>query len=165
MSARHTCSMVTVSLRQLSHLEALDIIEGRRPIGGWARDFPTETDIAVARMSQPASTTSNTPWSSPWLMICDDVVVGMLGIKGPPKDGHVEVGYGVVPSCQGRGVATAALRALLERLVGHELDVRAETATWNVASQGVLRQNGFVEVGRTANLEDGELIEWRRTLS
>jgi RimJ/RimL family protein N-acetyltransferase len=54
---------------------------------------------------------------------------------------------------------------LLDLLDGHQLDVRAETATWNTASQGVLRRNGFLEVGRTANLDDGELIEWRRRRS
>jgi len=154
--------MPEVSLHQLAHVEARDIVEGRRPALGWAPDFPSDTDVGVARMVQPSLADESTPWSSPWLMICEDVVVGMLGFKGPPARGELEVGYGVVPSRQGRGVATAALGALLELLHGHELDVSAHTAAWNLASQAVLRRNGFFEVGRTTNLEDGELIEWRR---
>jgi RimJ/RimL family protein N-acetyltransferase len=159
---RHTGSMVAVSLRQVGPHDVLDIVERRRPTVGWAPDFPTDTDIEVARRVSPTPEANYEPWSSPWLIVCDDVVAGMLGFKGPPARGAIEVGYGVVPSCQRRGIATAALGALLELLSPFELDVRAETAAWNVASQCVLRRNGFVECSRIATLDDGELIEWRR---
>ncbi|WP_177229562.1 GNAT family N-acetyltransferase [Lentzea albida] len=37
-----------------------------------------------------------------------DEVVGSLGLFWPPSDGRVEIGYGVVPSRQGRGYAVHA---------------------------------------------------------
>jgi RimJ/RimL family protein N-acetyltransferase len=162
VSARHTYAVLDVSLRQLGPREAHDVIERRRPKVGWAHDFPTDVDAAVARLARPYPEEPVEPWSSPWLIVADEVVVGMLGFKGPPKFEEIEVGYGVVPSFQGRGVATAALGLLLAVIRDRGLDVRADTATWNVASQGVLRRLGFVEVGRSWNPKDGDLIAWRR---
>jgi RimJ/RimL family protein N-acetyltransferase len=154
--------MEAVSLRQLSRAEALDMVEGRCTTKEWADDFPTEVDVVLARLTLAADVTP-TAWSAPWLMVSDGVVVGMLGFKGAPRAGQIEVGYGVAPSCQGRGVATAALRALLDLIRMERLVVRADTAAWNLASQGVLRRLGFVETGRSSSLEDGELINWQRS--
>jgi RimJ/RimL family protein N-acetyltransferase len=150
-----------VSLRPLSDEEALDIIEGRRRAHGWAEDFPTATDVGVARRVRGSAVEG--PWSSTWLILANEVVVGMLGFKGPPAHGAVDVGYGIVPSHQRRGIAATALGLLLDDTDSRRVDVCADTAAWNVASQGVLRRHGFVEVARSANLEDGELIRWRRT--
>lgn len=41
-------------------------------------------------------------------------LVGTVSYKRPPTDGVVEIGYSVVPSCQRRGLATEASRALIE---------------------------------------------------
>jgi RimJ/RimL family protein N-acetyltransferase len=153
--------MPAVSLRQLSRAEALDMVEGRCTSTEWASDFPTDVDVVLARLTL-ASDSTGTAWSAPWLIVSDGVVVGMLGFKGPPRAGEIEVGYGVAPSQQGRGVATAALAALLDLVRAEGLTVRADAATWNLASQGVLRRLGFVEVGRSSSLEDGELINWQR---
>jgi RimJ/RimL family protein N-acetyltransferase len=160
--AGHTYAVLDVSLRQLGPDEAHDVIERRRPSAGWALDFPTDVDVAVAKLGRPYLVEPIEPWSSPWLIIADEVVAGMLGFKGPPKVDEIEVGYGVVPSFQGRGVATAALGRLLEEVRDRGLAVRAETATWNVASQGVLRRLGFLEVGRSWSPKDSDLIQWRR---
>ncbi len=40
-------------------------------------------------------------------------VVGWGGFKGPPRDGTVELGYAIAPAREGRGLATAAVRAML----------------------------------------------------
>ena len=80
-------------------------------------------------------------------------MVGGIGFHGPPSGDVVEVGYGVVPPARGRGVATTALRLLLEvapglpgvrRIVGR-------TEESNLASQRVMTAAGMVLVGRDAD--------------
>src|SRR5437764_15495236 len=41
-------------------------------------------------------------------------LIGLGGYKGPPVDGEVEIGYGIAPERQGRGLATAAARWLID---------------------------------------------------
>jgi RimJ/RimL family protein N-acetyltransferase len=82
-----------------------------------------------------------------WQIVVDDLVVGDIGFHGPPADpaaASVEIGYNVVPAWQGRGVATKACRAIVQRAWrdGAVL-VRAETEPDNAASQTVLARNGF----------------------
>ncbi len=60
-------------------------------------------------------------------------------------DGDREVSYWIDPARWGRGLATAALRLLLEREATRPLHAR--TAAHNVASEAVLRRCGFAHVG------------------
>jgi RimJ/RimL family protein N-acetyltransferase len=73
-------------------------------------------------------------------------VVGGIGFRGPPKDGVAEIGYGIVPSRQGRGYATEAVNTVL--LLAWEQPetntVIAHTEIANLASQRVLGKAGFV---------------------
>jgi RimJ/RimL family protein N-acetyltransferase len=59
-------------------------------------------------------------------------------------------------------VAAAALSQLLALIAGRSLDVLAETATWNEASQSVLRHAGFQLVSQRRDVDDSELLVWRR---
>jgi ribosomal-protein-alanine N-acetyltransferase len=88
-------------------------------------------------------------------------VVGQLGTMGPPTADIVEIGYGVNASAQGRGIATAAVAALVRTLEGRPgLDeIVATTAASNRASRRVLEKNGFVCTGREQSAE-GELLTW-----
>lgn len=128
----------------------------------WATDFPGEVDRAVARGSAFPEEDRDTPWYGPWLVRRGGVVVGALGCKGPPRDGVVEIGYGIVPSARGRGVASGAVRLLLAHLDARGVAVVAETTTQNLPSQAVLRRVGFHEVARRHDESDGDLIVWRR---
>ncbi|MFY9782431.1 MAG: GNAT family N-acetyltransferase [Acidimicrobiales bacterium] len=157
--------LIEVSIRQVSVQEAMDIGAGVRPRTGWARDFPQEGDVAGMRYASAGPTGEPLPWSAPWLISVDDVVVGTIGFKGEPVAQELEVGYGVVPSCRRRGVATAALGQLLDTVSDHGFVIKAETAAWNVGSQHVVKKLEFIEVGRRRSDEDGELIVWRRTQS
>ena len=58
------------------------------------------------------------PWGSHLFFDDDGTLVGFGGFKGPPRDGEVEIGYAVAPPRQGRGLATAAATALVERARG-----------------------------------------------
>lgn len=77
------------------------------------------------------------------------VLVGVVGYKGPPERGEVEIGYGVVPEHQGRGYATEASAALVTRAFAQpEVDaVIAETLPELVPSIGVLEKLRFGFVG------------------
>lgn len=63
-----------------------------------------------------------------------------------PREGRRWVGYWVDRALWGKGIARAALRQLLELETSRPLF--AETADTNVRSQLVLRNSGFIEVGR-----------------
>ncbi len=73
-----------------------------------------------------------------------DVLVGTCGLKGPPDGGTVEVGYSVVPSWRRRGIATEAVRGLLDvaRARGATAAV-AHTLPHLAPSIGVLEGLGF----------------------
>lgn len=89
------------------------------------------------------------------------VAVGTAGFHGPPDaDGMVEVGYAVDPAHRRRGYARAALEELLGR-AARESDVRVVRACVrpdNRASNRLVAQYGFVEVGEQWDEEDGREI-------
>jgi RimJ/RimL family protein N-acetyltransferase len=73
------------------------------------------------------------------------ILIGSAGYKGPPSEGAVEVGYGIVPDQHRRGYASEAVGGLLahafavpavERVIG-------ETYPSLVPSIGVLEKCGF----------------------
>jgi RimJ/RimL family protein N-acetyltransferase len=149
-----------VVLRQVEEGESHNITNGVRPSTGWAEDFPARGDLAAMRMARfPRE--SDEPWSAQWLIVVDDEVSGTIGFKSAPRDNEVEIGYGVVPSRQRRGVATTALSQLLALIAGRSLDVCAETAISNEPSQMVLRHAGFQHVGQRRDADD-DLLVWRR---
>jgi RimJ/RimL family protein N-acetyltransferase len=154
-------STPTVSLRQVDQEVARTIIDGDRALCGWAEDFPARGDIAAMQMSRFSSESTET-WFGSYLMLVDNVVSGTIGFKGGPVANQVEIGYGVVPSRQGRGVATSALSQLLALISGLSLEVRAETEASNAASQSVLNHAGFQQVSRRRDRTGGDLIVWSR---
>jgi RimJ/RimL family protein N-acetyltransferase len=96
-----------------------------------------------------------------WLVSESDVVVAMIGFTKREADGRYEIGYGVAPAHQGRGVMTRALAVLLPLLAaqGHH-GLTVGTSVDNPASQRVLEKNGFVRTGTRDDPEDGALITW-----
>jgi ribosomal-protein-alanine N-acetyltransferase len=85
-------------------------------------------------------------------------VVGDAGFKGPPDErGVVEIGYGVVPSSEGRGYATEAVEALIAwaRAQPAAREVVACCYASNVASRRVLEKCGFRQVAT-----DGRVLDW-----
>jgi RimJ/RimL family protein N-acetyltransferase len=97
-----------------------------------------------------------------WMMAADGEVVGLCSYKQAPKDGMVEIGYGVAASRRNRGHATRAVSAMLafarqDAAVRH---VTAGTAVANIASQRALERNGFVRTGTGHDPDDGDLVLW-----
>lgn len=125
----------------------------RRP--DWHPDFPRDDDVGAASLWREGD-----PWG-PRSIVYDGATVGSIGFFGPPEpatDGvpEAEVGYGLVEPARGRGLATEALAALLQRADLAGVRVRAAVAPANAASLRVLAKAGFTGL-RGAN-EDGELV-------
>ncbi|MFD9220864.1 GNAT family N-acetyltransferase [Streptomyces sp. NPDC060064] len=76
-------------------------------------------------------------------VLADDVVVGHTAVYGPPEER--EVTYFIDRAYWGRGVATAALRALIELVPQRPLHARA--AADNAGSIRVLQKCGFSVTG------------------
>ena len=97
-----------------------------------------------------------------WFLLRGGTACGLLSYKAAPADGVVEIGYGVAPSWQGRGIASAGV-AQAVRLARRDglRALTAETAVDNVASRRVLERNAFRRTGERSDPEDGALIQWR----
>jgi RimJ/RimL family protein N-acetyltransferase len=91
-------------------------------------------------------------------------LVGWGGFKGPPDGGVVEIGYEIAESRQGRGLATAAARAMVAEALADERVVRviAHTLAEPNASNRVLGKVGFRFDGD--DREDGQPV-WRYALT
>ena len=97
-----------------------------------------------------------------WVMDDDYVVVGTIGAYDYEND-QIEVGFSVKGKCQGRGLATEALTAVLEYLTVNEgiSCVTAWCAAENIGSRRVLEQSGkqFVQTEKKGLTVDGKTYD------
>ena len=142
----------TLHLRLLPLDEVLLMLAGRPTAAmqaAWHPEYPLADTLEgltwlLAAYEAMGGPDLPSPWWSYQLMV-DGQAVGDIGFHGPLDDQQqVTIGYQVVPSVQGRGLATAAC-ALLVQLAWSAGARRllASTDADNVASQRVLRRNGF----------------------
>ena len=107
---------------------------------------------------------SSAPWWS-WLPILKDenLLIGNCGYKGPPTEGMVEIGYEVIPSYRGIGLATEIAAVLADNAFNHpEVNkVIAHTLAEENASCKVLRKCGFKFVTEITDPDDGLVWEWQ----
>lgn len=101
-----------------------------------------------------------------WRIVDGTDTVGLCSLTREPIRGVADIGYGIAPAFQGRGLATRAVAAVVDwaRHDGRLHRLTAETAVHNIASQQVLRRNGFDITGNRTDAEDGELYCWTRVL-
>jgi RimJ/RimL family protein N-acetyltransferase len=148
-----------------------------RHLSGDPKDFADEHGIRLHELSQSVALHSlefmrtfslETPadWFG-YLVVEGDSqqMVGTCSFKGPPVDHAVEIAYFTFPGFEGRGIATAMAKFLLERaaqLPGVKA-VIAHTAPEPGASTRILEKLGLSLAG-TAE-EDGALVWlWRKDL-
>jgi [ribosomal protein S5]-alanine N-acetyltransferase len=134
--------------------EAAAMRAGRRD-PAWHPGYPRPDDVDAASMAREGDT-----WG-PRHIVCDDAqgggqTVGTIGLLGPPVDGEVEVGYGLVEAARGRGLAAEALRALLAETDTAGVRVRAAVLPENGGSLRLLADCGFTELRGTD--EEGVLV-------
>jgi ribosomal-protein-alanine N-acetyltransferase len=164
-AARVPAELTTLRLR-LPLLDAENVaalVDGRR-LPGWADDFPTEGDVDIARvLAREGLPTGPDAVFGPRLVVerATDEGVGTAGFFGPPRDGVVEMGYGIVPSRQRRGYAAEAVAALVELAAAQPgvTEIMAHAEVENVASIRVLEKGGLIYQGR-----EGSLVRYARPL-
>ena len=85
-----------------------------------------------------------------WFIAADSEVVGTMSLKNISHSmGYGELGYGIAESHHGKGIATAALRLLIDKIFA-ETNLRRLQAfvhEENQASRRVLEKLGFQEEG------------------
>jgi RimJ/RimL family protein N-acetyltransferase len=151
-----------VALRPISAAAAAAILARRRPPDVTvAPDYPTEFSQGVA-----AQVGRGSPLGPYFVHRAgDDVVVGEIG-GAFVAAGTVEIGYATVPSCRGRGYATAAVHALMRRAETAVAVARviAHTPLDRPASGRVLAKAGFACLGETEDEQDGvplRVLRWQ----
>lgn len=140
--------------------DVLALALGHDVAAGWAV-FPesvqrTRDAVAADPVSQHWGARLFVAGSGPTL-------VGWGGFRGAPHDGEVELGYAVAPAWRGRGVASAALRAMLrEAWAAREVRaVLAHTLAERNASVAVLERAGFRRDGEIIDGDVGAIWRWR----
>lgn len=146
-----------LSLQVATRAVAKRVSRGRRDGNSdpeWAHGYPMEGDrracLAYLRQLPVIGGGSRSHPFGYYQILLSGEVVGGIGFHGPPRDGLVEVGYGVVESVRGKGVATASLRLILDLAAGFP-EVRrvcGRTTPDNIASQKVMLAGGFRPSGR-----------------
>jgi RimJ/RimL family protein N-acetyltransferase len=158
---------VDLELRLVDRLGAERVVKGPRGHSDdldlpWADGYPLDGDsrACVAYLGQLPRSLSSHRYGY-YQIVLDGLVVGGIGYHGPPRDGLVEIGYGVVPSVRNQGVATAALRRLLD-MTRADLEVKrvcGRANPDNVPSQRVMLAVGMQLVGR-----DPDFLHYEITL-
>lgn len=154
-------------LRLLTRAEAERVIRRRHGPDDppWAAGYPLDGDsracASYVSHLPPEAGAATTDRFGYYQIVEDGAVIGGIGFHAPPLDGVVEIGYGVVPSARGRGVAKEALRLIIG--IAEEAGVRTvigRTSEDNVASQRVMEAAGMVRVGR-----DTDFLHFERHLA
>lgn len=131
------------------------------PKDTWAADYPFAGDLAAVGSFLRATEQHGEQRPFGYYQItrvADRLAVGGVGFKGPPRDGRVEIGYGLAPSARGQGYAGEALTALL--VVSADLGVAtvlADTTADNLPSQRTLVSAGFTLLGADDDLQHYEI--------
>jgi RimJ/RimL family protein N-acetyltransferase len=151
---------MSIVLRRISRAAGEALRDGRLPPDvRVADDYPTEFSAGVGGQAGSAGALG------PFFLhrAADDVVVGEIG-GAFIADGVVEIGYAVVRSCWGRGYATAAVQALVERAraVAGVARIIGHTPLDRPASGRVLEKAGFAFAGEELDEHEGAAIRVKR---
>ncbi len=152
----HTCNNITIWPLDLTQLQMLQA----------APEFLLQSlDLPPQKVYQPESlmeltenviipAVKNNPVSwfyhTKWLAIEADtqLLVGEFMLKkGIDRNGAVEIGYGIYPDYEGRGLMTEIIACFIDwaRTASVLKGIKAETENGNDASVRVLEKNGFVQ--------------------
>jgi RimJ/RimL family protein N-acetyltransferase len=116
--------------------------------------------------AQTSALYSSAGFSPPWvgyLALQGLQLVGTCAFTKAPQDGRVEIAYFTFPECEGRGIATAMAKKLIEiaKASGDHVLVFAHTLPVVNASNSILKKLGFVFAGEVSHSEEGTVWEWQ----
>lgn len=152
-------------LRPMDASDALRVVAGTPGDDSyWAPGYPSPGEMTAAErfLDTCARTGDPSPFGSYEIRRREDgQVIGGMGFHGAPdENGHVTIGYGLVPSAQGMGYASEALRALLRFARDQGVNcVHGDTDLDNVASQRVMEAAGMRLVKEDEKLKHYR-IDW-----
>ena len=153
--------LVTADLRMLDAAlvgdDALAPAIGYDVVAGWA----TFSEALGPTRDALAAAPEGDAWGARFFLSGDPAeLVGWGGFKGAPADGVVELGYEIAAGRRGRGLATAAVQAMLaEAFADRDVSaVIAHTLAERNASTRVLEKTVFAYDCQAR--EEGEVV-WR----
>lgn len=141
----------------------VSLVLGRAPRTFQLTGTPIAPVEVIKMLGDVAERVRSTFSPTSWLIVEGNELVGLCSVTRPVEKGVIDIGYGVAPSRQNRGIAGRAIRDIVawSRATERVDAITAETSTTNLPSQRVLTRNGFIEVGDRLDDEDGPLICWR----
>ena len=103
----------------------------------------------------------NPPWIG-YFVIRDNIVVGVGGFTGQPKDGKVEIAYGTSKEFEGQGIASFSCKQLISiaKITDPDVIITAKTSPEHNASTKILQRNGFEFTGIVQDEGIGDAWEW-----
>jgi RimJ/RimL family protein N-acetyltransferase len=162
--APHVIRLVRPDLRLLDAAlagdDSLARALGHDVVTGWV----TFTEALPSTRDALAAAPTGSAWGTRFFVTDEPPeLIGWGGFKGPPRDGVVELGYEIAEGRRGRGLATAATRAMVAEAFADERvsAVIAHTLAERNASNRVLDKVGFHHDGQAR--QRGE-IAWRYRL-
>jgi RimJ/RimL family protein N-acetyltransferase len=117
---------------------------------------PNDRSAFDAHMAKIMSSSENRTWA----IIRDARLVGTIGSY--VSEGATEVTYWIDRTCWGQGIATQALRLLLEGIPVRP--IRARAASDNAGSLRVLQKAGFHPIGTEVAFAAGRAAEIEETI-
>jgi len=148
-----------LQLEQLAAAHEPQDLAGRAELGSFPPPFVAARALKLAAEAEPG------PWLTAFLIVrTDDLrIVGACGFKAGPKNGRIEVGYGVAPAARGGGAATMALTLLSGIAFEAGIsEVLAEVLPENKASTRVVQKAGFTRAGARTDEDNEYVIQWLR---
>jgi [ribosomal protein S5]-alanine N-acetyltransferase len=153
------------SLLRLSQEQAIDIAASRVPenleVNIAENSLPPDF-IGKAALDQIAEGKSPY-WSAVFLIVRshDKLVVGSCCFKDAPRNGRVEIGYGISPTFRRQGAATNAVSELLHLAgAGGAKEVLAEVSPDNLESTGLVSKLRFVQTGTRVDEDNETVVQW-----
>ncbi len=120
----------------------------------WASEYPFEDELdALAPYIDSLERGGDIQPFGLYQIRHEGVAVGGIGFSGPPDDGVVALGFGLIESARGAGFAAEALEALIEAALAFGAEsVVADTMLDNFASQKTMLRAGMTEVSRDSEV-------------
>lgn len=102
------------------------------------------------------------PWIGYFATSDNNEIIGVAGFKGKPKNGKVEISYGIFKNYQQQGIGTVLCHqlVLLSLQKYKKVKITARTLPENNASTRILKKNGFEFSGPVWDEDDGNVWEW-----
>jgi RimJ/RimL family protein N-acetyltransferase len=133
---------------------------------GWTEFGPAIFEFTLEQVERDPS--GAIWWSYLMLLKSPRTLIGSCGFKGrPDRFGEVEIGYEIAPDFRNSGYGTETARALIGFAARFPeiRAVKAHTLPFESASTTVLKKCGLIHYEDLFDPDEGEVWQWKRSLS